>query len=103
MSFKTQTEYGESLNLEIHTQVMRVAGTLACFVKVSSKGNLIRRSFGGFSPQQFKWADEQAQTLKILTGATVVPHTYKCDREHPVTHGCNLRDGNLTRAESEMR
>ena len=103
MTLHTQTEHGASLDLVVTTQTMAVAGTFACFVKIHSNGKLIRKSFGGFRPEQFKWADDSAQTLKMLTGAFIKRHDYVCDRRHAWNHKCNTKDSDLTRVQSEMR
>ena len=89
MTLKTQTEFGESLNLTVATQVMAISGSKACFVKFMSGGKLIRKSFGGFSAEQYKWADKKAQELKLLTGAEIITHQENCDREHSVIYTCN--------------
>lgn len=99
MPLQTQTEFGQSLNLTVATQVMKISGTKACFVKFLSDGKLIRRSFGGFSARQFRWADKKAFELKMLTGADIITHPDDCDREHPVLNPCNKRDASLSSVE----
>jgi hypothetical protein len=101
---QTQTDFGQTLNLNVATQVMKINGVSSCFVKVSSGSNLIRKSFKGFGPESFKWADEQAQTVKLLTGADIIYHaTNECDRNHPVGRNCNTKDSDLTIAEKSLR
>ena len=91
MSLQTQTEFGISLNLTVATQVMKFGGSEACFVKFLSDGKLIRKSFGGFSAEQYKWADKKAQELKLLTGADIIAHREFCDRRHAVLYSCNTK------------
>ena len=104
MTLKLQTDFGQTLDLNVTTQVMKVSGTFACFVKVNSGDKLIRKSFKGFGPEGFKWADDQAQTLKLLTGAEVVHHaTNECDRGHGKINKCNTNDSDLTSNEKSLR
>lgn len=104
MALKTQTDFGESLELTVTTQVMKISGSLACFVKFYAGDNLIRKSFKGFAPEQFKWADESAFALKRLTGATIVTHaTDECDRQHQWGHKCNTSDSDLNAVEKKFR
>ena len=104
MSLKPQTDFGETLDLNVATQVMKISGSFACFVKVFSGDKLIRKSFMGFGAGGFKWADEQMMTLHALTGATWKVHdTDDCNRNHPVANKCNTHDADLTSAEKALR
>ena len=103
MTLKLQTNFGETLDLNITTQVMKISGAYVCFVKVNSGSQLIRKSFGGFQPNQFKWADEQAATLKMLTGATIKFHQNECNRRHGKINHCNTEDSDLNYSERKLR
>ena len=104
MSLKLQTDFGETLDLNVTTQVMKVSGSWGCMVKFSSGSRLIRKSFMGFGAENFKWSDEQVVQLHLLTGATIKWHdSQDCDRNHPVANKCNTHDADLSLAEKATR
>ena len=104
MTLKLQTDFGQTLDLNVSTQVMRISGSDGCMVKFSSGSQLIRKSFMGFGAESFKWADAQVVSLRLLTGATIKSHaTDECNRNHPVANKCNTMDAVLSPSEKSLR
>lgn len=98
-----QTEFGQSLDLKIYTQVMKIGGTEALFIRFTSGTKLIRKSFIGFGLQQFKRIDEQVRIIAAHTGAEIVHHqSDDCDRRHS-GRMCNTNDAGLHPRDKELR
>jgi len=85
-------------NLSVQTWTNKQGVCYAIFN--DADGKEIKRSFGGYAPNQHFLADEFAHSLWRLTGCSAWEHDRLCDRTHRnASSKCNE---NLTQAELEL-
>ena len=79
-------------NLSVQTWTNKQGICYAIFN--DADGKEIKRSFGGYAPNQHRLADDFAQQLRLLTGCDYWDHHNACDRTHRnASSNCN---SNLT-------
>tara|TARA_Y100001951_G_C11206325_1_gene220248 strand:- start:112 stop:423 length:312 start_codon:yes stop_codon:yes gene_type:complete len=96
-TLRTNQLHDNKHNLSVQTWTNKQGVCYAIFN--DENGKEIKRTFGGFAPNQHRLADAFAQQLQSLTGCARWVHLVECDRTHRnASSNCN---GNLT--EEELR
>jgi len=95
------THYQSTLNsnrLNLSVQTWQDSKGITYAIFNDANGTELKRTFGGYAPNQFYTADKFARDISMLTGAARWEHEITCDRRHRIASAkCN---GNYNNAES---
>ena len=79
-TLRTSNLHDNKHNLSVQTWTNKQGHCYAIFN--DADGKEIKRSFGGYAPNQHSLADGFAQQLRLLTGCSAWVHDRLCDRTH---------------------